>query len=115
MKNLSIWFSILGAVAIAATANSIAAVWARGDRFSWWLVAVLLISPLVFISFGLVTSRIGLAVSSGVVDSLLTITTIAVGLLLFQEWNKISTIQYLGMALALTGVILMVFFRKEGA
>ncbi|HLC66048.1 MAG TPA: hypothetical protein VJK52_00230 [Candidatus Nanoarchaeia archaeon] len=115
MKNLPLWLYIAIAVLIAVLGNSISAVWAKGDdKLSIWLIAVLLISPLVFISFGLVTSRLGLAVTSGVIDSLLTVSTIAVGLILFQEWHKISSLQYFGMGLALLGIFLMIYFPKSG-
>ncbi len=115
MKNLPVWLYIAGAVAIALLANSVSAVWARGeDKLSLWLLAILILSPLVFISFGLTTSKLGVAISSSAVDSLLTVSTIAVGLVLFQEWNKISGLQYLGMTLALCGLFLMLFFPKAG-
>ena len=76
---------------------------------------MLLLSPLVFITFGLVTAKLGVAIGSGVIDSLLVLTTVAVGLIVFREWDKISALQYLGMALALAGVFLMLFFPKAGA
>ena len=114
MKNLSIWIYIIVAVAVALLANSISAIWAQSEnKFSIWLIPVLVISPFVFITFGLTTSRLGVAVSSGTVDSLLTISTIAVGLVIFQEWNRLSGLQYLGLLLALSGIFLMVFFPKE--
>ena len=115
MKNLPVWLYVIIAVAIAVLANSVSAVWAKGDdKFSVWFLALLVISPLVFISFGLTTSRLGVAVSSGTIDSLLTVSTIAVGLVLFQEWQKVSTLQYLGIAFAVIGIFLMVFFPKSG-
>ncbi len=108
------FLSILLAVAVAAIANSIAAVWARpSNRFSGWLVLLVVISPIVFITFGLVTTRVGVAVASGTVDALLTVTTIVIGLIAFREWNKISPIQYLGIGLALLGIALMLFGRKS--
>ena len=59
MKNL---LYILIAVVVAVSANSISAIWAKPEnRSSIWLLAVILISPLVFIAYGLVTSRIGMA------------------------------------------------------
>lgn len=115
MKNFPAWAYVIVAVGVAVLANSISAIWAKqDDKFSYWLLAVLLISPFVFITFGLVTQRAGVAIASGVVDSLLTLTTIAVGLVLFQEWSKISSLQYLGMAMALAGVFLMLFYPKPG-
>lgn len=98
------------AVVVAVSANSISAIWAKQDnKLSIWLVAVIVISPLVFITYGLVTSRIGVALASSVIDSLLIVGTIMVGLLLFKEWDKISSLQYAGMALALLGISLILF------
>lgn len=115
MKNLPVWFYIVAAVAIALAGNSVSAIWAKGDdKTSLWLLAVLLVSPMVFLSFGFVTSKLGLAVTSGVVDSLLTICTMLVGILFFQEWSKISVFQYLGMILAIFGIYLMIMFPKAG-
>ena len=107
MKN---FLYILTAVVVAVSANSISAIWAKQDsKFSPWLWAVVLISPLVFITYGLVTTRIGVALASSVIDSLLIVGTIAVGLILFKEWDKIIGLQYLGMGLAFLGVLLIFF------
>jgi multidrug transporter EmrE-like cation transporter len=115
MKNLSAWFYVLGTVAIALTANSISAIWAKNhDKFSIWLLALLIVSPMVFISFGLATTKFGVAISSGTIDSLLTLSTILVGLLVFGEWDEVSSIQYMGMGLAVVGIFLMLFFPKAG-
>ena len=107
MKNL---LYILIAVVVAVSANSISAIWAKQDsKFSIWLWAVILVSPLVFITYGLVTSRIGMALASSVIDSLMIVGSIAVGLFLFGETNKILGLQYLGMGLAVLGVLLIIF------
>jgi multidrug transporter EmrE-like cation transporter len=101
---------IIIAVIVAVSANSISAIWAKQEsKFSIWLVAVIAISPLVFITYGLVTSRIGVALASSVIDSLLIVGTIAVGLVLFKEWDKILSLQYVGIALAIFGVSLILF------
>ncbi len=113
MKNLSPLIYIIGAVSIALFCNSISTIWAKGDsKLSLYLLILIFISPLVFITFGLVTERVGLALTSGVVDSLLTISSIAIGLFFFGEWNKVSGYQYLGIFLAIAGIFLMVFFPK---
>lgn len=101
---------IIVAVTVAISANSISAIWAKqDDKFSIWLLAVIFISPLVFITYGLVTSRIGVALASSVIDSLLIIGTIAVGLVLFNEWDKILSPQYVGIVLILLGISLILF------
>ncbi|MEK7208858.1 MAG: hypothetical protein AAB677_01205 [Patescibacteria group bacterium] len=101
---------VIIAVIVAVSANSISAVWAKPEnKFSIWLLAVILISPLVFITYGFVTSRIGVALASSVIDSLMIIGSIIVGLFFFNEWNKILGLQYLGMGLAVLGVLLIIF------
>jgi drug/metabolite transporter (DMT)-like permease len=57
---------------------------------------------------------LGVAISSATIDSLLTVTTIAVGLLFFHEWNTISFYQYVGMGLVLVGIFLTQFPFKSG-
>ncbi len=109
MSKFQIWFYIIGAVVVAVSANSISAIWAsKENKFATvWFLLLLIVSPLVFITFGLVTNKLGLAVTSGTVDSLLTVSTIAVGLFLFKEWGSVSLYQYVGMAFAVMGIILM--------
>ena len=109
MNGLITWLYISIAVIVALGANSISAIWAgKENKFSSpWLLAVILISPLVFITFGLVTSRLGLAMSAATIDVLLVATTILVGLFFFHESGSVSLYQVLGMALAFAGIILM--------
>src|SRR3990167_7455822 len=109
MSKFQTWFYIISAVVIAIAANSISVIWAsKENKFTTvWFLLLVIISPLVFITFGLVASKVGLAMSSATVDSLLTIGTIAVGLFLFQEWNNVSLYQYIGMFLAISGIVLM--------
>ena len=112
MNKFQTWFYVISAVLIALAANSLSAIWAsKENKFTIWLLAVIVISPLVFITFGLATSKLGLSVSSATIDSLLTISTILVGLFIFNEWSNVSLYQYIGMALALLGIILMQFHK----
>lgn len=111
--SLTTYLLIFGAVAIALLANSVSAIWAAGDsKFSLWLVAVLLISPLVFISFGLLTTKLGVSITSGTIDSLLTVSTVLVGLIAFGEWHKISIWQGFGLVLVLTGMYMLLSMTK---
>ncbi|MFA5933704.1 MAG: hypothetical protein WC795_00560 [Candidatus Paceibacterota bacterium] len=113
MSKIHIWFYIIAAVAIAVSANYISVIWAnKENRFSSpWLLAVIFISPFVFITFGLVASKLGLAVSSATIDLLLTVSTVLVGLFVLGEWHSISLYQYFGIALAFGGIILMQFHK----
>lgn len=111
MDRIQVWLYIFVAVAVALLANSISAIWAgKESKFnSVWFLAVLIISPIVFLTFGFVTSKLGLAVSSAIIDSLLTVSTILVGIFLFGEYNSLSFYQYFGIFFALLGIILMQF------
>lgn len=113
MTKFEIWIYIIIAVLVALGANSISAVWAsKASKFNLWLIALLIISPLVFITFGLVTEKLGLALTSGTIDSLLTISTILVGLIFFNEWKMLSLYQYIGTFFAILGIIMIQFGNK---
>lgn len=109
MSKIYVWIYITVAVLIALSANYISVIWAsKENKFSSpWLLAVVVISPFVFITFGLVVSKLGVALTSGTVDSLLTVSTILVGLFIFHEWGNLSLYQYTGIVLAIGGIVLM--------
>jgi len=110
MERFETWIYILIAVGVALFANYIAASWgAREDKMSLLLLGIILVSPLVFITFGLATARIGVAIASGTIDALLTVSTVVLGLLVFGEWSKISYYQYAGLLLVFMGIVLMQF------
>ncbi len=108
MDKLITWGYIAVALAIAVGANAIATVWGQSaNKLSLWLLALVAISPLVFISFGLVTARTGLLVSAGTIDSLLTLSTIVVALLVFHEWQSLTLIKSVGIGCTVLGIILL--------
>lgn len=109
MDKLITWFYIFVAVLVALVANSVSTIWASKENkfFSPWFFGVVFISPIVFVTFGLVTTKLGLAASSATVDVLLTVTTILVGLLFFHEWGNMSWHQLLGIFLAVTGIVFL--------
>jgi multidrug transporter EmrE-like cation transporter len=111
MEKLTIWGYVIVAVAIALFANYLAATWASKDGkfFSLLFLAVLLVSPFVFITFGMVTAKVGVAVGSGTIDAMLTVSTIMLGLFVFKEWGTLSLYQYLGLGSVLIGIVLLQF------
>lgn len=114
MRALYEWLFVVLAVGLAATADALATIWANGDKkMSLTFFSLVVISPLVFITFGLITTRIGLAVTSGVVNSLLVLTSISIGLLAFGDWHRVTSFQLLGMGLSVIGIFLMLFFQKQ--
>lgn len=114
MALLITWAYIIGALLVAVLANAVSAIWASKPHWANpWLVAIILLGPLVFITFGLVASRVGVALGSASLDSLLTISTIVVGLIFFGEWSKVNVYQYIGIALIVAGIIFVHFTAKS--
>lgn len=113
-QGTSSWVYVGLAVAVAVAANAISTKWAmqwggHGSVMNMWFIPMLLISPLVFVTFGWAASRLGLAVGSATIDSLLTVATVVFGLIFFQEWRILSVQQYAGLALVLAGIALARF------
>lgn len=114
MKYLLIAITVI----IAASTNSVSAIWAKNfvqgsDKTFLWLMIMLIMSPLVFISFGLVSEKVGLSIAAGTVDAALTISTILIGLFIFGEWNKLSVPQYIGLVMIIVALVLLVAFPKK--
>lgn len=108
MPNLGVWLVVALNIALAVTANSASTIWAtRGMPVAGHFWAVVILSPLIFLSFGYTASKLGLAVASGVIDSLLTVSSVLVGLAFFGEWRAVSASQVWGLALAVTGIVLL--------
>lgn len=105
---------IFSAAILASLADTIGAVWSRSPRFdSWWFALLCLISPAVFAVFGYVTSRLGMAITSAIVNSLIALLSIGIGLVAFGDWQRVTGLQYVGMALSLAGMGLMLFAAKH--
>ena len=109
MDQIYVWIYIFITVGIALTANIISAIWAKQEnKFKTrWFLYLLIISPLVFITFGLIVNRLGLAVGSATSDSLLTICTIFSGLIFFREFQKLSNYQFFGIFITICGIVLI--------
>ena len=110
MEHFITWLYIVGALAVALTTNSVSAIWAEHEnKFTWWLAAVILLSPFVFITFGLVTAKVGVAVGAGTIDALLTLGTVTIGLLFFKDHKNLRPIHYWGLLSICIGIVLMQF------
>lgn len=106
------WIYVLIAVGVALTANAISAKWAgQSNWVNPWLWPMLMISPIVFVTFGITAARIGLTLGSANIDSLLTIATIMFGLIAFREWKMLSAHQYAGVVFIIVGIVLTQFAR----
>ena len=108
MSQLYIWALIAINLTLALGANALSTHWAAtGMKVSLQLAALITISPAVFITFGMVASRTGLAVGSAIIDSLLTAGSVLIGLFLWDEWHDLSALKSLGLVLAVSGIAIL--------
>lgn len=108
MSPLLLWSLIVTNLVLAVSANAISTQWAAsGMRVSPQLVVLALISPAVFVTFGIVASRTGLAVGSAIIDSLLTVGSVLVGLIVFGEWRDLSLTKGAGLLMAIIGIAVL--------
>jgi drug/metabolite transporter (DMT)-like permease len=108
MKNM---FYVLVAAGIAIATNYISSRWFSGElRLNSTFFLLMILSPLVFLTYGFVTTRFGLAVTAGIIDSLMVIGTVAIGVVFLRE--SLSIAQYIGVGFSILGVVLMTVFSK---
>jgi drug/metabolite transporter (DMT)-like permease len=79
------------------------------------LLAIVGLSPLVFLSFGYVGSQFGLAKASSLTNTLVVIGPIFVGIFFRGELRQLSAVEVAGMALAVAGILLLTVFSQREA
>jgi transporter family protein len=72
---------------------------------AWLMGVVSVLAVAAFFAFRFICQRFGLAVSSGVVDSLLTILTLAIAVFVLKE--ELTVRQYCGLGVLLLGLYLV--------
>ena len=114
MKSLlfSPWLMVFFCAALSTLADTLGTVWWEQKKL-WVLVAVTGIAPFVFLSFGYVGSHFGLAKASSLTNTLVVIGPILVGILFRGELRQLSSVEMAGMALAVTGTVLLTAFNSH--
>jgi len=114
MKNilLSPWSAVVLCAALSTIADTLGTVWWE-KKENWQLAAILLLAPVVFLSFGYVGSHFGLAKASSLTNTLIVIGPILVGILFRGELRQLSGIEIFGMALAVLGIVLLTVFSPR--
>ncbi len=104
------WISIIGSSLIFTICDTLSKVWVDSGKWSIQsLVLLCVMAPLGYTLFGIVTQKSGLAVAAVLVNSFLVLGTTLMGLIVLKEWSRVSLPQYLGMAFAILGIILLLF------
>ena len=79
------------------------------------LLAIVGLSPLVFLAFGSVGSHFGLAKASSLTNTLVVIGPILVGIIFRGELRQLSAVELAGIVLALAGITLLTIFSPREA
>ena len=114
MKSLlfSPWSAVLACAALSTVTDTLGTTWWEQKKL-WMLLAILGLSPLVFLAFGYVGSQFGLAKASSLTNTLVVIGPIVVGIFLRGELRQLSAVEVAGMALAVAGIILLTVFSPR--
>ena len=114
MKNLilSPWSAVLICAALSTLADTLGTVWWEQKKI-WILLAILGISPLVFLAFGYVGAHFGLAKASSLTNTLVVLGPILVGIFYRGELRQLSFVELVGMTLAVGGIVLLTVFSPR--
>ena len=111
---LSPWSAVLVCAALSTLADTLGTSWWEQKRL-WMLLAILGLSPLVFLAFGYVGSHFGLAKASSLTNTLVVIGPILVGIIFRGELRQLSAVELAGIVLALAGIALLTVFSPREA
>lgn len=107
-----IWAIIVINVLLSTTADTVSTV--MWERRSWqYLTLMIIISPLVYGTFGYVASFFGLSIAAAIINSLVVVGPVIVGLCFRYEWRVMPWQEYVGMMLVLIGITLIVFYKPK--
>lgn len=84
--------------------DSLSANWAKvGSRLS--LVIVLVLSPTAYLLFGLLASRVNLAIAGSLVNLMIMIGAVLVGIFYFKE--QVTLLQWIGIGLGIIAILIL--------
>ena len=106
------WLVVLICAGLSTLADTLGTIWWEQKKM-WVLVAVTGIAPFVFLTFGYVGSHFGLAKASSLTNTLVVIGPILVGIFFRGELRQLSPVEMAGMALAVSGIILLTAFNSD--
>jgi len=112
MKNLllSPWTAVLVCTLLSTLTDTLGTIWWERKQTSL-LIATILLSPLVFLTFGYIGSHFGLARASSLTNTLIVAGPILVGLTFRHELRQLALPQIFGMGFILVGITLLAVFR----
>ena len=107
---LSPWTAVLVCTLLSTLTDTLGTIWWERKQTSV-LIATILLSPLVFLSFGYIGSHFGLARASSLTNTLIVAGPILIGITFRHELRQLALPQVFGMGFILIGITLLAVFR----
>ena len=107
---LSPWTAVLVCTLLSTLTDTLGTIWWERKQTSV-LIATILLSPLVFLSFGYIGSHFGLARASSLTNTLIVAGPILIGITFRHELRQLTLPQVFGMGFILIGITLLAVFR----
>ena len=99
-----VWALTILSVGFFILCDSLITNWAKNSSVSS-LIAVIVLSPVAYVFFGLVSSRANLAVGGAMVNLILVLAAVLVGLFFFKE--KLTMLQWTGIGFGLVAILIL--------
>lgn len=110
MQTVAIWALTLFSAGFFILCDSLSANWAKKTHL-WSLAIVVVLSPVAYLLFGLLASRVNLAVAGSLVNLMIMIGAVLVGIFYFKE--HVTSLQWAGIILGAVAVLLLSLGAKK--
>ena len=104
MSTFVVWALTLFSAGFFILCDSLSTNWAKTSSASS-VVMVVLLSPLAYILFGLLASRVNLSIAGSLVNLMIMIGAVLVGLLYFKE--HVTILQWIGIGLGGISIVIL--------
>ena len=104
MPTTIVWFLTLASVGCFIVCDSLSTNWAK-TASGWSLATVVVLSPIAYLLFGLLASRVNLAVAGSLGNLLIMIGAVLVGFFYFKE--RITSLQWSGIGLGIVAILIL--------
>jgi drug/metabolite transporter (DMT)-like permease len=98
------WLLTLGSSGFFILCDALSANWAKRSHLSS-LAVVVVLSPIAYLLFGLLASRLNLAIAGSLVNLMIMIGAVLVGVFHFKE--HVTGLQWAGIALGAVAIVLL--------
>jgi multidrug transporter EmrE-like cation transporter len=104
MPTTVVWILTLFSAGFFILCDSLSTNWAKTSSTSS-VATVVVLSPLAYLLFGLLASRVNLAIAGSLVNLMIMIGAVLVGVLYFKE--HVTMLQWIGIGLAGAAIVIL--------